>query len=55
MEVTPATGAVGERMTTAWEQRFGAVTDRVNRATLIESSALILDSPLEQTEFRRAP
>lgn len=55
MEVTPATGAVCERMTTPWEQRFGAFMDRVNRATLIEGGALILDSPLEQAEFRQAP
>lgn len=55
MEVTPAAGAVCERMTTPWEERFGAFMDRVTRATLIEGGALILDSPLEQVEFRRVP
>lgn len=55
MEVTPAMGAVCERTTTPWEQRFGAFMDRVTRATLIEGGGLILDSPLEQVEFRRVP
>lgn len=55
MEVTPTAAAVCERTTTPWEQRFGAFMDRVSRATLIEGGALILDSPLEQVEFRRVP
>lgn len=53
MEVTPASGAVCERMTSPFEQRFGAFMDRVTRATLIEGGGLILDSEAEQVEFEK--
>ncbi|WP_324773010.1 META domain-containing protein [Brevundimonas sp.] len=53
LEVTPEGGAVCERTTTPFEQRFGAFMDRVMRATIIEDGSLILDSPLEQVEFDR--
>jgi len=51
LEVTPDTGAVCERTTTAFEDRFGDFMDRVMRATLLPDGSLILDSPLEQVEF----
>lgn len=53
MEVTPADGAVCERMTTPFEQRFGSFMDRVTRATIIQDGSLILDSAAEQVEFDR--
>jgi hypothetical protein len=53
MEVTPANGAVCERMTSPFEQRFGAFMDRVTRATVIRDGSLILDSAAEQVEFDR--
>jgi hypothetical protein len=53
MEVTPADGAVCERMTSPFEQRFGDFMDRVTRATLIQDGSLILDSAAEQVEFDR--
>ena len=51
LEVTPADGAVCERTTTQFEDRFGDFMDRVMRATIIQDGSLILDSPLEQVEF----
>ena len=51
LEVTPADGAVCERTTTPFEDRFGDFMDRVMRATIIQDGSLILDSPLEQVEF----
>ena len=53
LELTPQDGAVCERTTTAFEERFGAFMDRVMRATIIQDGSLILDSPLEQDEFDR--
>jgi hypothetical protein len=53
MEVTPDTGPVCERMTSPFEQRFGAFIDRVTRATIIQDGSLILDSAAEQVEFDR--
>ena len=49
--MTPADGAVCERTTTPFEDRFGDFMDRVMRATIIQDGSLILDSPLEQVEF----
>ena len=51
LEVTPDSGAVCERTTTPFEDRFGDFMDRVMRATIIQDGSLILDSPLEQVEF----
>ena len=53
MEVTPADGAVCERTTSPFEQRFSAFMDRVTRATIIQDGSLILDSAAEQVEFDR--
>lgn len=53
MEITPATGPVCERMTTPFEDRFGDFMDGVNRATIVQDGALILDSDAAQVEFRR--
>lgn len=53
LEVTPSTGPVCERTTSPFEDRFGTFMDRVTRATLLPDGALILDSPLEQVEFRK--
>ena len=51
LELTPEGGAVCERTTTPFENRFGDFMDRVMRATLLPDGSLILDSPLEQVEF----
>lgn len=51
MEVTPEGGAVCERTTTPFEDRFGDFMDRVMRATVLPDGSLILDSPLAQVEF----
>lgn len=51
LELTPADGAVCERTTTPFEDRFGDFMDRVMRATLLPDGSLILDSPLEQVGF----
>lgn len=53
LETTPLEGPVCERTLTPLEQRFSAFMDGLNRATVIESGALILDSAAEQLEFRR--
>jgi hypothetical protein len=53
MEVTPADGSVCERMTSPFEQRFGAFMDRVTRATIVQDGSLILESAAEQVEFDR--
>lgn len=53
LEVTPLEGAVCERTLTAFEQRFAAFMRGLNRATIIQDGALILDSAAEQFEFRR--
>jgi len=53
LEMTPATGPVCERMTTPFEQRFGAFMNGVTRATLLQDGGLILDSAAEQVEFRK--
>ncbi len=53
MEVTPGTGPVCERVTTPFEDRFGDFMDGVNRATIVQDGALILDSDAAQVEFRR--
>jgi hypothetical protein len=53
MEITPQTDPVCQRGTTGWEKRFGAFMAGVNRATIVQDGALILDSALEQAEFRR--
>lgn len=53
VEVTPLSGPVCERMLTPEEQRFGAMMDRLHRATILADGGLILDSPGEQFEFRR--
>ncbi len=52
LELTPADGAVCERTTTAFEDRFGDFMDGVMRATIIPDGSLILDSPLEQVGFK---
>jgi hypothetical protein len=53
LETTRIPGTVCERTLTAEEQRFGALMDRLHRATLLPDGALILDSPSEQFEFRQ--
>lgn len=53
LEVSALGGSVCERTLTAFEQRFDAFMAGLNRATLIQGGALILDSPGEQWEFRR--
>lgn len=53
LEVTPLEGAVCERTLTDFETRFGAFMTGLNRATLLQDGALILDSATEQVEFRR--
>ncbi len=53
MEVIPGQGAVCERMTSPFEDRFGAFMDGVTRATILEGGALILDSAATQVEFRK--
>lgn len=53
LEVTPVQSSVCERMPTETEARFGRFMDGLNRATIIQGGALILDSAAEQLEFRR--
>lgn len=53
MELTPADGAVCERMTSPFEDRFGDFMDGVTRATIIQDGSLILDSAAEQVQFER--
>lgn len=53
LEVTPLEEPVCERTLTPSEQRFSAFMRGLNRATLIDSGALILDSASEQLEFRK--
>lgn len=53
LEVTPLAEPVCERAVSPFEQRFDAFMTALNRATLIQGEALILDSPTEQWEFRR--
>lgn len=54
LEVTPLPGAVCERTLTEFEQQFSRFMAGLNRATIIQGGALILDSPSAQLEFRRA-
>ncbi|KQY84567.1 META domain-containing protein [Brevundimonas sp. Root1423] len=53
LEVTPLQEPVCERTLTPFEQRFAAFMRGLNRATIIQDGALILDSAAEQFEFRR--
>lgn len=53
LEVTVLESAVCERTLTQQEQQFSAFMRGLNRATLIEGGALILDSASEQFEFRK--
>lgn len=53
LEVAALEEPVCERTLTPFEQRFGAFMRGLNRATLIKSGALILDSASEQLEFRK--
>lgn len=53
LEVTPLEGPVCERTLTPSEQRFSSFMRGLNRATVIDSGALILDSASEQLEFRK--
>ncbi len=53
LEVTPLEEPVCERTLTPSEQRFSAFMRGLNRATIIDGGALILDSAAEQLEFRR--
>lgn len=53
LEVTEIEAPVCERTRTPMEQRFGAFMKGLNRATIIDGGALILDSASEQLEFRR--
>ncbi|MGZ9099435.1 MAG: META domain-containing protein [Brevundimonas sp.] len=53
LETTPLEAPVCERTLTPLERRFSAFMDGLNRATVIDSGALILDSAAEQLEFRR--
>ena len=53
LEVTALAEPVCERTLTSFEQRFSAFMGGLNRATLVDGGALILDSASEQLEFRR--
>jgi len=53
LEVTPLQQSVCERTLTPFEQRFSAFMPGLNRATVIDRGALILDSASEQFEFRK--
>lgn len=53
LEVTPLEAPVCERTLTDFEKRFAAFMRGLNRATITQDGALILDSAAEQFEFRR--